>query len=335
MPTAANSSLETLILARRDIAALMRVEDYLTAAEESFRAGAEGRAHAPEPMHLQGHGGAFHAKGASYDGDRSFVALKLNGNFPNNASLGLPTIQGMIALSDAADGRLLALMDSIEITLWRTAAASALAARYLARRDSKIIAICGCGAQAGPQLAAMKHALPIEECLAWDVDRARAAAFAGKAGKTLGIAARAAASHREACLAADVIVTCTTSREAFLYPEDVRAGTFIAAIGADAPVKSEISPQLMAAGKVVVDSLEQCLVMGDLHHAVAAGLMTADDVHASVSALVTGTKLGRSSAGDITVFDSTGIAIQDVTAAVEVYTRALAERTGARIALGA
>src|SRR5687767_3648639 len=127
----------TLVLSRRDIAQLMTQADWLEAVERGFRAGAEGRAEAPAPLHIRSALGGFHAKGASLSLDepgRSFVALKLNGNFPGNPTLnGLPTVQGALILCDASNGALLAVMDSIEITLRRTAAASALAARLLAR----------------------------------------------------------------------------------------------------------------------------------------------------------------------------------------------------------
>src|SRR5690349_16808733 len=125
---------DTLILSRSDIAALMRPADYLAAVETGFRALAEGRAQAPSPLAIPGQGGAFHAKGASLRLERPYAALKLNGNFPDNPSArGLPTIQGAILLCDGETGAVLAILDSIEITLRRTAAATALAARHLAR----------------------------------------------------------------------------------------------------------------------------------------------------------------------------------------------------------
>ena len=132
----------TLLLSGRDIAGLMQPSDYLEAVERGFRASAQGEAAAPPPLVVDGEGGSFHAKGANLRLDRPYVALKLNGNFPGNPPA-LPTIQGAILLCDGADGRLLAVMDSIEVTLRRTAAATALAARYLARPEAETILICG------------------------------------------------------------------------------------------------------------------------------------------------------------------------------------------------
>lgn len=138
----------TLVLSRRDVAKLMDHAAWLKSVEIGFRAVAEGNAFAPPPMAIDGWGGAFHAKGTGMALGRRYVALKLNGNFPSNhEARGLPTIQGAILLCDGETRSLLAIMDSIEVTLRRTAAATALVARYLARPESETILICGCGAR--------------------------------------------------------------------------------------------------------------------------------------------------------------------------------------------
>lgn len=324
---------ETLILTRRDVAALMGPEDWLEAVEAGFRAAAEGKAHSPPPMHIEGSGGAFHAKGARLALDRLYVALKLNGNFPANPGVrGLPTIQGALLLCDGETGALLAIVDSIELTLRRTAAATALAARHLARRDAETILICGCGEQASAQLLALRAVLPLRRGFAWDRDSARAEALAGA---TEGVALAAAPDLAQAARQADIIVTCTTARAAFLGPDLVAPGSFIAAVGADSPDKSEIDPALMARALVVADSLDQCAVMGDLRHAIAAGRMRREDVHAELPELVAGTRRGRTDAAQITLFDSTGTAVQDVAAAAMVYERALSKGGFAQVALGA
>jgi alanine dehydrogenase len=304
----------TLLLSRREVAGLMRPEDWLAAAETAFRAAADGRAEAPPPIQLPGSGGAFHAKGASLALDRRYVALKLNGNFAANPDArGLPTIQGAILLCDGETGSLLAILDSIGVTLRRTAAATALAARFLARPDSETILVCGCGPQGAAQLAALREVLPLRRCLAWDRDPRRAASLGGELVDDL--AAAVAAS--------EVIVTCTTSAEPFLETEWVRPGSFVAAVGADNPAKNEIEPALMAKAMVVADSIDQCAAMGDLRAAIAAGAMRREDVHGELSALVAGTVAGREDDSQITLFDSTGIATQDAAAAALIYERAV------------
>ena len=314
-----------LVLTRAEIAALMTLADYRASAEEAFKAVALGHATVAPPMHIAAVQGGFHAKGASLrraDG-AAFVAVKINGNFPGNPLRnGLPTIQGAILLSDARDGSLLAIMDSIEVTLRRTAAASALAARYLARRDAATLTIYGCGEQARAQLAALNDEFALERVFVWDVDAGVAAAFADEMSTRLGLEIRCAEDRAAAANISDLICTCTTSRTPFLQESDVQPGTFIAAVGADSPDKSELAPRLMARSKVVVDLLEQCLTMGDLHHAVAAGVMTANDVYATLGELAASEKPGRVDDREITIFDSTGTAIQDVAAAVRIYERA-------------
>jgi len=313
---------ETLILTRADIGGLMKAEDWLAAVETGFRAAATGAADAPPPMALAGSGGAFHAKGASIHLGRRYVALKLNGNFPDNPrTTGLPTIQGAVLLCDGETGSLLAVMDSIEVTLRRTAAATALAARYLARPDSSSILVCGCGEQGAAQLSALRSVLPLRRALAWDRDFSRAEAFADRLGSP-GFEVEAIRDLPTGEPGCDVIVTATTARQPFLGAKVVRAGTFVAAVGADSPDKSELHPDLMRGACVVADVLVQCAAMGDLRHAIAAGAIRLADVHAELSELVSGAKPGRTSDEQVTIFDSTGTALEDVASAAAIYEKA-------------
>jgi ornithine cyclodeaminase/alanine dehydrogenase-like protein (mu-crystallin family) len=324
------------ILRQSEIAALMDPSAYLSAVEAGFRSLASGETHVPMPMHIAARDGGFHAKGASVALDRSYVALKLNGNFPGNPRRnGLPAIQGVVLLCDAADGSLLAIMDSIEITSQRTAATSALAARLLARPDVDCIAICGCGQQGRAHLAAMTQILPVRRALVWDRDAQSARAFAEHARETLDLDVTAVPKIRDATLSSSVIVTVTPARSPFLTRDCVAAGAFIAAVGADSPEKSELAPELLAASTIVVDSLAQCAVMGDLHHALEAGAVTLADVHAELGEIVAGRKFGRTRPDEIIVFDSTGFAVEDAASAAWAYERALAKDVGLTISLGA
>jgi ornithine cyclodeaminase/alanine dehydrogenase-like protein (mu-crystallin family) len=325
-----------LVLSRSSIAALLSPPDYLMAVETAFRAEAEGRTRAPAPLHIPAESGGFHAKGAylALADDRAFAAVKVNGNFPGNPKRnGLPTIQGAIVLSDANTGALLALMDSIEVTLRRTAAATALAMRSLARPDADVVSICGCGDQARAQLEAIADARRIRKVYAVDIDPSARARFAKTLTADLRLDIVAEPDLAKAARASGIIVTCTTSRTPFLGRDHVAPGTFVAAVGADAPDKSELMPDLMAIAKVVVDSPAQCTAMGDLHHAIAARAIPDGHFHATLSDLVAGRKPGRTNADEITIFDSTGVAIQDVAAAIRIYERASAQGTGLAIQL--
>ena len=310
----------TLLLSRREIAGLMRPSDYLEAVAAGFRAGEDRRASAPPPLALAAEGGAFHAKAALLRDGRTYAALKLNANFPDNRA-GLPTVQGAILLCDGETGALLAVIDSIEVTLRRTAAATALAARLLARPDSETLLVCGCGAQGEAHVEALGEVLGLRRCFAWDRDFARAEAFAA-ARRSEGLDAVAVEEVGAAALVSDVILACTTSREPYLAADHVRPGSFVAAVGADSPEKSELRPELMARARVVVDAPAQCLDMGDLRHAVEAGAMAAEDVHAGLGAILAGAAPGRTSDDQLFVFDSTGTALQDVASAAAIYERA-------------
>jgi ornithine cyclodeaminase/alanine dehydrogenase-like protein (mu-crystallin family) len=323
-----------VILSQQDLRAAMRFGDYVEAVAEGFRLLAEGRCASPVPTQIDVAHGAFHVKPGSLPRGPGYVAVKVNGNFPDNrAQHGLPTIQGAVLLADASNGRPLALLDSMEITLQRTGAATAVAIRHLARADARTATICGCGAQAPLQLAALRHGLDLRRVFAWDIDPAVARAFAGRMQAEAGLAVEAVTAFTEATRVSDVVVTCTPARVPFLGFDDVQAGCFVAAVGADSPAKSEIRPNLMARATVVVDVLEQAVVMGDLHHAIAAGAMRADNVAAELGQVVAGTRSGRQSPEQVIVFDSSGTGVQDVAAAACAYEVARGRGLGLRCRL--
>ena len=322
-----------LVLSRADIVRLMDYSDYVDAVEAAFRAAVEGRAVAPPASALHVPGGSFHAKAAALLGDDAKVAIKINGNFPDNpAANALPTVQGIIYLADGADGRPLAVMDSIEVTINRTGAATTLAARHLARADARVATVCGAGVQGRIQLTAIAAARKLQKVHVWDIDGAAAERLAQEMSATLKLDVRSA-PDLSVVRESDIVVTCTSARRAFLTPELVRPGTFIAAVGADNSDKHEIDPGLYAASLVVVDSLEQAAEIGDLHHALDAGAVTCAHVHASLGELLAGTRPGRTDAQSITLFDSTGMGLQDVAAAVAIYRRALETGAGTRLSL--
>jgi ornithine cyclodeaminase/alanine dehydrogenase len=213
-------------------------------------------------------------------------------------------------------------MDSIEITILRTGAATAVAAKYLARADASVATICGCGNQGRVQLRARAKARALERVYAFDLDHARAERFADELSAELRIEAQAVRELATAVWQSDICVTCTPSKRFFLKREDVSPGTFIAAVGADDELKQELDPHLFARGKIVVDLLEQCATIGDLHHALDQGLITRADVHAEIGEVIAGKKTGRVSQDEIIIFDSTGTALQDAAAAALVYEKA-------------
>jgi alanine dehydrogenase len=307
----------TLLLGRADVERLLPAGDCIEAVEAAFRDHALGKVPAPGILGMHADNGGFHVK-AGFLG--SYFAAKVNANFPGNTEL--PTIQGAVILFDATNGRPLAIMDSISITAIRTAAATAVAAKYLARKDCETMLVCGCGGQAAAQLQALLCVRKPRRILAYDRDAGRASAFSARFGGEV------ADDLAEAAQASDIIVTCTTATRYFITREMIRAGAFIAAVGADNEHKQEIDPALLARAKVITDLTEQAARIGELHHAIEAGVMKAADVHAELGEVIAGRKRARESADEIIVFDSTGTGLQDVAAAIAVYRKALQEETG-------
>jgi alanine dehydrogenase len=325
---------EMLFLAPREIQSLLTLDDCIGAVERAFRLYGEGNAIPPAVLSMHTPDGGFHVKAGLLNLGTSYFAAKVNGNFPgNSARFRLPTIQGVIVLCDAEKGTPLAVMDSRDITSLRTAAATAVAAKYLARRDSQTITICGCGNQGRVQLKALSRVRPLRAVFAYDKSGEQALRFAHELASDLKISVTPATDLAAAVRQSDICVTCTPSRLPFLGSDDVSPGTFIAAVGADNPEKQELHPALMAKSKIVADILEQCAVMGDLHHALKAGVVTQADVHAELGEIVAGKKPGRESEEEIIIFDSTGMALQDVAAAVLAYERAVRAECGIRLNL--
>ena len=325
------------LLARQDVEGLLDLASCMAAVERGFRMRAEGGPVRTGVLGLYVPGGGFHAKAAAMPAGASgrlYFAAKLNANFPDNpARHSLPTIQGVLALFDAVTGSPLCLMDSIAITVLRTAAATGVAARHLALPGAETVTLVGCGAQAEAQLAAVAIARPIRKALVYDLDPGRAAALARTAAARLGFPVEAVADLAEATRASGIVITCTSSRRAFLGRAHLAPGAFVAAVGADSESKSEIEPALMASAGVVADSVEQCAAIGDLHHAVERGVMRADDVRAELGEVIVDPGRGRRDADEVVVFDSTGVALQDVAAAALAYEAAVERGVGAELSL--
>ena len=167
----------------------------------------------------------------------------------------------------------------------------------------------------------------------FDVDGPKAERFAQEMRALHDVEIVVMSALRDATLPSDIVATCTASTRAFLGAADVSPGSFIAAVGADNEHKQEVMPELMRLAGIVVDDLEQCLAIGDLHHALEAGVLKRDDVRATLGEVIAGRRPGRSSDEEIVVFDSTGVAIEDVAAAIVVYERSLGGEGGMRVAL--
>jgi ornithine cyclodeaminase/alanine dehydrogenase-like protein (mu-crystallin family) len=321
----------TRILTRHDVAGVLTLDDCLGPVEETFRRYGERRLEPPRSAGLHATHGTFHVKAAMTD----VFAAKVNANFPENAKRhGLPTIQGVIIVMDTDRGEPLGILDSSWITTVRTAAATAVAAKHLARSAARTATIIGCGIQGRAHLEALLSVRPISEAFALDADPGTAQRFAHEMQLRLGIRVIPSTSIDEAVAASDIVVTCTPSRVPILHRAHVHPGLFIAGVGADNPEKHELAPELLRESLVVPDVLDQAATMGDLHHAIAAGLLTRENIHGELADVICGRVPGRRNDEEVFIFDSTGTALQDVAVASLALERAIERGIGVDIELG-
>ena len=313
-----------LLLADSDIATVLDPDTCIEAVEEAFRAGGAGVSQPSAVMAVALAEGVVHVKAAALAPEHGVFVAKVNANFPGNPSRhGAPTIQGLVVVLDASSGAPLAVLESGALTRLRTAAATAVAARHLARRDAAVATIIGCGVQAEAQLEFLHRARPLARAMAFDTRADASRSFAARLTERLGIGVNPVGDFHEACRMSDIIITCTTAREPFLEAEDIPAGAFVAAVGADNPDKRELGPGIFrGAVTFVTDVTPQCAEIGELHHALADGVLTLDGVHAELGEIVAGAKPGRRREDERIVFDSTGTGIQDAAAAGAVCERA-------------
>lgn len=323
---------DTLLLQQKDVASLLSIEECMDAVEHAFFLHAEGKALPPKILGLHANQGGFHIKAGILELNRPYFVAKVNANFPSNSKqYNLPTIQGIIAVCDADNGQLLALMDSIEITVIRTGAATGVAAKYLSSPNATVATICGCGNQGRISLKALEKVRSITKVYAFDIDKAQSEKLKQEFQRKVEVIVINPDELPQALKQSQIVVTCTPSKKPFIQVEDIMPGTFIAAVGADSEEKQELFAELVASNKIVADITEQSSTIGEFHHAIDKGLITAAGLYAELGAIISGRKVGRESDNDIIIFDSTGTALQDVAAAAIVYEKAIAKGAGKKL----
>lgn len=298
--------------------------------EQAFAALATKRVVMPPILRLDiaEHRGEVDVKTAYVPGLDGF-AIKVSPGFFDNPKLGLPSLNGLMILFSAKTGLVQALLlDNGYLTAVRTAAAGAVAARHLARPDATSVAIFGAGEQARLQLAALKLVRPITRATVWARDPQRAATMAAEMAAQLVIDVAAAPDPQAACRGADIIVTTTPAERPILRADWIAPGQHITAMGSDADHKNEIDPRIVVRATYVADSVAQTRRLGELHHAVAAGLVPDDADLPELGQVIAGTRTGRADAQAITLCDLTGTGVQDTAIATLAYARVLAAGAG-------
>jgi len=314
---------DVLLLNRKQVIDLLSMRDAIAVVEDAFSALARGEAEIPPVINIQipKFKGEVDIK-SGYVGSIDTVAVKIAGGFwQNPQKLGLPSVIGTILLVDGSTGLPLALMDGSYITAVRTGAAGAVAAKYLSRENAQAVGIIGAGSQARMQLRGLIEVRPIRSVSVFDpVDQERALSYAHEMEhEKPGLKIKIVASVEEAVADADVVVTTTPSTTPLVRSEWIRQGTHITAIGADAPGKQELDPLILKRARVVVDRLSQCRLIGETQHALKCGVILEGDIYAEIGEITAGLKRGRQSDGEVTLFDSTGVAVQDIATASLVY----------------
>ena len=306
--------MPTLLLDRNAIKTLIKVSDVINVVEDAFKMCGEGKGKMPAKTYLSLENGDFRAMPAALP---KCAGMKWVNVHPQNPSLGLPSIMAILIYSDPETGYPLAIMDATEITAYRTGAAAAIASRYLARRDSHTIGIIGAGFQAHTQILAHVELVSPISINVFEVSKTAV----DRLMHSLPQLSIRNCSIQEA-VASDIVCTLTPSRSPIIKKEWIAAGTHINAVGADAPGKQELDSSILKEAIVVVDNLEQAGTSGEINVPIQKGIYSIREVYGTLAELVVGKKRGRTDNRVITVFDSTGIAVEDIAVAKLLFEKA-------------
>lgn len=318
--------MEPIILKKDQILSLLDFNEVIDAVEKSFVAFAKGDATIPPPQDIifPEHNGEADIKSAAIKGYDSYC-VKIVSAFFDNPKKGLSSLQGLMVLMDTKIGSPKAiLLDGGELTHYRTAAAGAIAAKYIARPESNTVLIVGTGTQAKLQAKFLSQVFKLKNINIWGRSEENLRNFISEMANELPGVSLNGDTKLEKIINSkpDIIVTTTPSRIPLIKSEWIQNGTHINAIGSDIPEKQELDVELMARARVVTDSTEQCSVRGELHHAIEKKTLSKKDVCAELGQVILDKNLGRTNSNDITIFDSTGLGIQDLAIAEYVFRKA-------------
>lgn len=324
----------TLILNRKEIASILEVKTAIKAVEAAFKELGEGNVEMPPrvPIFVEEYNGAIGFMPA-YLRKTKVLGIKAMSHYEKNPEKhNLPTLLGLIILSDPETGFPFAVMDAALITAMRTGAAGAVGAKYLSRQDSETAGLIGMGKQGTSQILALNEVRKLQKVNAYDVNKKTHASFLEALEGIIDAHVEVTDTPEDAVRCADIVITCTPSTQPIVKPDWLEQGMHITAIGADMPKKSELYPETFGKiDKIVVDSLEQALIVGELKIPLSKGIINKNSIYAQIGEIVAGRKPGRQNDKEITLFKSTGLAIQDVSTAYEVYNIAKERHIGTEV----
>lgn len=317
----------TLLLKQSEIKELINMKEVVESVETAFKAYAERDVQMPAKEYLFFHEGDLRIMPCYVRSSEEAGVKCVNVHPKNPLEHQLPTVMAVIELVDPATGFPLAVMDGTLITDLRTGAAAGVATKYLARPDSETLGIIGAGKQACTQLMALNEVMDITKAKVFCRTCSTRTNFAKTASKLYGFDVEAVETAQEAVKNVDVIVTTTPSRKPLISADWISPGTHINAMGADAPSKQELETRLLLKSRIIIDSWDQASHSGEINVPVSQGVIKQKDIHAKLGDVVIGKETGREG-DEITIFDSTGLAVQDVVTAGLIYRRAREQGVG-------
>jgi len=315
----------------KEIIPLSEIKKVIDCTEKAFFSYAKGKVQMPSKNYLyfHEHNGDLRIMPA-FSQELQMAGTKIVNVHPENPKRGLATVMATILLNDAETGTPLAFMDATYITGMRTGAAGAVAVKYLAKKNSQTLGAIGAGQQALFQIAAICKIKEIKEVFVYDIHQE---SIDNLARQLEDINIKIKKASLEEAARQDILVTVTPSREPIIKKEWIKLGTHINAIGADAKGKEELDPEILKQGKIVIDDWEQASHSGEINVPVSKGIIKKEDIYSSLGEIVSGQKKGRENDEEITIFDSTGLAIQDLFTANFVYNEAKRREMGKKINL--
>lgn len=322
---------KTLILSRTDMMGLLTPAEYNACVEQAYRMHGEGRCYMDPKGHivLDKYPGEWEAMPSYIDEPEAAACKWVSIRERNREKFDLPTVFSILVYTHPETGFPLAICDGSFHTVMRTGAAAAVSAKWMARKDSKRLAIVGAGHMAEGTLATCNEVFRWEDVRVWSRTKATLDAFVrAEQPKYSNFEIKASLDLEEVVSGADVVVTVTPARGAIVKDEWIAEGTHIAAVGADKEGDQELEPKILQRARIFVDDIRQCRTDGEINMPLAQGLIKEEDIAGEIGEVITGKKPGRTSDTEITVFDSTGIALQDSATVPLEYERAVAAGVG-------
>jgi ornithine cyclodeaminase/alanine dehydrogenase len=323
--------MKTLLLKKEEVGRLICMNEVIGAVEEAYKAFNSDQVEQPDyiGIDLPSPRGEIDFKLGYYKANELISMKASSGGFINNPTEhGVPSGMATIFLFDARSGALICVMDGSLILGLRTGASGAVSVKALARKNARKLTSIGTGNQARMQIRAINEIMKIEEIHAWDSNPDTLSKYKSDIESEFGIPVIMANSKKEAVEQADILITTTRGTGSLVEADWVRPGTHIVAIGTDQRGKQELDPELFRNAKIIVDSVLQCTEKGETWHPLKRNIIAKGDIHGEIGEILLGRKPGRESDDEITIFDSTGMAIQDNTTASKIYQNAIANNVG-------